>query len=443
MLFLSITFHMSLFYLTHHSDADIRRYSWETISSILSIFCSLLVFEGFDGVVRYYLHFPGFVVLEIIVDFLHYFAWLLVLQGVIFFISGAHAHPNQVSRWNHDGARAAAHFLAHIAGFAAINAWGDVQQLPFFSETPLRAFGVAALAYVWMLTVAHYTDSWREWQVLQDDGVKDHNEILWDEEVEEAEDDAIGLTVSFLTVQAIRFAICYDLPDKHGHLTTEPCHIKSLKLLGSAGAILPAIVTLGYVRARIPHTDKGTRWGRLVSTFHIISSMTFAFCVLFSIILEVVRHPWLRTEEGVQNEVVIALMVSVIALVAVFILDKLADWDATGPEADRAIITVIMSFGLMVGFAWERCFAAGIEAITERHFSPPGSWRPWVLLGMALATAALILPAWSQYIFHAASECHGHGGSDHRRRSSAMQRTPTPTSNASEGPTPLHAKKDH
>lgn len=37
-----------------------------------------------------------------------------------------------------------------------------MQQLPFFSETPLRAFGVAALAYVWMLTVAHYTDSWRE-----------------------------------------------------------------------------------------------------------------------------------------------------------------------------------------------------------------------------------------------------------------------------------------
>lgn len=30
---------------------------------------------------------------QIIVDFLHYFAWLLVLQGVIFFISGAHSQP--------------------------------------------------------------------------------------------------------------------------------------------------------------------------------------------------------------------------------------------------------------------------------------------------------------------------------------------------------------
>merc|ERR1711966_295669 len=38
--------------------------------------------------------------------------------------------------------------MAHLTGFASINAWGSLQQLPFFSQNPLLAMSSVVIAFL-------------------------------------------------------------------------------------------------------------------------------------------------------------------------------------------------------------------------------------------------------------------------------------------------------
>merc|ERR1719433_1636027 len=52
MLIGSVLFHTSLFYLVNHPDKEMKRHAWFIISSTISIFAAVLVFEGNSSVIR-------------------------------------------------------------------------------------------------------------------------------------------------------------------------------------------------------------------------------------------------------------------------------------------------------------------------------------------------------------------------------------------------------
>lgn len=55
MLLGSMGFMMATFYLVNWPDEDIQRISWEVISSTISVFGSLLLFQGCNRVLDFYL----------------------------------------------------------------------------------------------------------------------------------------------------------------------------------------------------------------------------------------------------------------------------------------------------------------------------------------------------------------------------------------------------
>merc|ERR1719261_794656 len=69
-----------LYYLFNWKDPDIRRYSYETVSATVSIFCAVLLFQSFQNTLYHCVlrHLPDLV--QIICNFLHRWWWLAVLQ---------------------------------------------------------------------------------------------------------------------------------------------------------------------------------------------------------------------------------------------------------------------------------------------------------------------------------------------------------------------------
>ena len=79
-LFGAISPQLSLYYLTHHPDDDMRKYSYEIINATVSIFLAVLVFQSFNDMLEtFFLEGKSleFVVLD---DMLHLLVWFWILQ---------------------------------------------------------------------------------------------------------------------------------------------------------------------------------------------------------------------------------------------------------------------------------------------------------------------------------------------------------------------------
>merc|ERR1719162_2189185 len=103
--------------------------------------------------------------------------------------------------------------LGHICGFAAINAFGALQQA---SKELLWDGAVPVIAGVSLLTLYRGANMLR-YYVAKIDGVVDEYEKLWNEDVIETENDVVDLCISFLVVQEFRFLINGSLPDVEGN----------------------------------------------------------------------------------------------------------------------------------------------------------------------------------------------------------------------------------
>jgi len=98
--------------------------------------------------------------------------------------------------------------------------------------------------------------------------------------------------------------------------------------------------------------------------------------------------------------VALALVVSLICMFGLLPLDWLADQDWTDAKVDRAIRSIMEAMALTIGFAWEQCFDASVDAIAEKtEDSPYGFINPHTTkLFLSVFCAGLLVPAWKWYI---------------------------------------------
>jgi len=331
--------------------------------------------------------------------------------------------------------------LAHITGFATINAFGTLQQ-KYFSASPFVAFLAVPLAFFGQGVIQRITDTIRENISMGDDGKKDEFEKKWDEETEEAENDVMGLTLSFLAINAMRFALTGCLPNQEGK--EEECpkatgwednflyhHTAGQKWsLIASGFFFTGMVIIvrmffpewleeaeiedkykedkeKMVAAGIPPNEAHAQLhpavhrlkiiGRLAEGVTVALSMCFSWSVFYGFQMVIASHPSFEGEPELLS-VVLALVISLPLMFGLIPLDALADQDWTDERWDKAIRGIMDAMALTIGFAWEQCFDACVDAIAvtqgEKGLINVHSTK----LALTIFCAGLLVPAWYWYI---------------------------------------------
>jgi len=398
----AICFQMTVYYLLNHSDSDMRKYSYEVVVSTISIFCAVLLFQSINNFVEELFLDGQPPMTQVMVDFGHMMIWYTSTQLALAYISGAiGAKPTNLADMECN-MKCFAVLLAHITGFASINAFASVQQLDFFSQSPLHAFAVVPLAAVFQLTLQRITDTIRTKLALSD-GDMDEFEQGWDEETEEAENDVMGLVISFTLVQSIRFAVNSTLPNVEGAEEPEELQNHTSQQIGLTFgfgllflAVLGVLVSKEKSESELEEEEKEEEEAdevkeRFYETASVIAIMSFAWCFFFGARMIFGSFPMLA--ENMQLNLAIALVLSAISFSCIRLLDKAADADWSGPKVDNFIVKIIGAFGILVGFAWEQCFDSAVASLASRTANPI-----MMKLVLAIFCVVLVVPAWRWYM---------------------------------------------
>jgi len=451
-LIIGISFVMLIQYLTNSNDADIRRYVWEVLCCTVSIFCAVLLFQGFNAVLMSFCE--GMSKGEILyVAQAHMLFWCFVLHWTLAY---------------HPGRKGQAVLLAHITGFAAINAWGGVQQFAWFGQSamhaslvvPISLFGIMVMIRICDIIIEHYA-AWTK------NPCPKHGHESSAEAAEEAENDIISFCLSFQTCQAVRLWITGVMPNAEGEEkegvvwthsfvdTTElgmmgllflaltivvffeedilfakpPKRVSEAPRQSLASAALPGMKVRGDEKAvdrdgdeKLVLTEEGEKaedeeaedeededeedeeeeednplsLQRIMDCAICYLTMCFAFIMFFTgewAVAHVIVATLPTRDETILG-LGLAMVMSIFSFAGIYALDFVDDTTGRGnPRLHRIIGKVVSALAVLVGFSWERCFDGAIDVLSKTTVDP-------AIAKMALAAicAALLVPAWRMHM---------------------------------------------
>jgi len=448
MLLGAVAFMMALFYLVNNSDKEIRMYSWQVISSTINIFCAVLIFSASNRLVEHYAfeeipnemrHLHAF---AICVDFAHMLFWMIMMVCVLWFAAvckqkvaesedSEHRHELDVKCW--------AMLFAHVAGFAAINCFGDLQQL-FFSGSATQSelavpISASCLFFLcWLAEQAAQRLYKADLKELED-GVFE----LWEEQTHEAENDIAALCLSFLICQSLRYHTGGQLPDPEGN--EPPATRAAVLLLCSVIFAAVAVVSVQLTDLKLTTIRRMPRSKRLMDVFQLICCMCCAWCSYYGgkrLYTSVAGDNIIE----IMTRIVLSIMFSILAFLLVLMMNRVVDRNkmseaknaqelredvsrmrrknssrSGSKPASRSLSfadnvqlmclelehnlvlggsrTIIKAMAILVGFSWEEAFEGCVSKACERTTIIPPHLAEAVL---AALLAGMILPAWRMYI---------------------------------------------
>ena len=399
MLLGSFAFFLSLFYIVSFRDRDIQRYAWQAISATISIFCAVLIFQTINGAINGLLAYPESNA-AILIGAAQMVLWFIVLQvalGLLILGRRNRVHATVAERTKAAermelNIRCFGLLLAHTSAFAAKEFFSEqIQQRAFFAKNIYTSILVVpiALATLWLLF--WLTNFVRERISKADDGAMDQFELRWDEETEEAENDVVGIAVSFLICQSLRFSVDGHFPDGAGEPKSQAHTARQLVLLVLA-ALVAIVISAILVHVRHYLNPKQEKLERARKIGRTVASILFAWLLFYT--CGGVTSTCSFISEAMEP-VVLALLVSLISFILIIALDKAYDLDATGEDADRAIIASIESIGILIGVGWESAFDKSVDVIAD---SVKEEQQELVKFLLAVLLCLLVFPAWRIYI---------------------------------------------
>jgi len=308
-----------------------------------------------------------------------------------------------------------ARLLAHMAGFAAINAGATMQQLKIFHHWACLFIPIVIVLSINMIVfklfeiLRHLSkehsqrelEFGREWP-------KHKRAKMMNEEVFEAENEMCCLSVSFLFIQVVRFLLTGNLPNAEGVEPGTPQHsagnIIALYAIAVYFAFLACIMVI--VKAQLAaqseehdeeeeEEEEETFLQRVVIIGVNSTSMSFAWGTLWATRWLAIAIPAFDMP-SIMGRVCVALILSAISCAAVFCLDFVDDMHRGSEDSKagaKAIQIMVSALAILIGFSWEHTFDGGVHAVA--HATP---YPETVKFFMGIIIAGVMIPMWRRHI---------------------------------------------
>lgn len=401
MLLGTVGFVMALFYLVNYHDRDIRSDTWKMLNSTISIFAAVLLYTDAKALVNRLIwpetrghlrqHRPENVTSfgVVLLCGVRCLCVLVVLQALLYMLRDKR---NRLLAWGT--------LAAHIAGFAAIDFYGSMQDWSFFRLNVATTTLATVIAVLGMMLNFWLGLKLREWASLADDDEIDAEEAAWDATCVDAENDVAGLCLGLLISRTLRQAVTGELPP----LTPvgEPKG-KTWDDCGWLALICALLIAFVFSFKRFDTSLKkrisfGPLMIRVLNVTECVNATTAGWTMLFCNrwIFHTATAGWTNLAPMTAHQI-IALMNSVLVIPAMFLVDYLADNHLLSEEGLRSLG---VSFGLLVGLSWEITFDTAVENLEHRmvnayHNHILGAFAKTILI---LGLCGVVLPAWRMYI---------------------------------------------
>jgi hypothetical protein len=250
--------------------------------------------------------------------------------------------------------------------FAAIDAFGMLQQFEPFRKNPAQCFLAWLIAAFMMACMAVSSHIVRNWVMTYEDGVIKEHELAWHEQCIETENSGLGITLGFLLSVMIRYAVSGTLPPVEGaprNKTNEQVDI----LLGvSLGLALPVLAIAGtlYTLKKQAKT-LGIVVRAMTITLEIVV-MTMGWCCSFCgqwIFWSATKGSGVGLGDKMSARMVCALAQSYIGFILIIVIDFVADKVKIGRDAFDAVVRAII---LGIALAWQGAFRRAVDGIAHQ-----------------------------------------------------------------------------
>jgi len=409
-----VSFQISLFHLVNFPDKDVQHFTWMSLSQTTSIFCAVLVWTTLKMTIEYcFGEQPGdgrvtskgteatvmivFICMFVVVE--------LALSAL---------------RHRHSSLHVLGTLGAHTVGFAAVDAFGEIQQTAPWRDNPVFSFADAFTTMLVLFVLCFVATQVRKHYAIPLESTEDHEVIeRWEEVSCEFEDEFCGFVVGLLNTSSMIYAVTGYLPPIQGSpFNRTRQEVQSLGLCAVGIGILLICFIIFTHKMREIVENKAVL--RAFDVTESVLAMTFGWCFLFT-------GRWLfwvsTNDQGVGDgdimsaRMVQALVFSFFVLAMIFPLDFLADNNYIDEKGMRALMA---SFGLLLGLSWEGAFDQAIEALGREMQDTP-QMQFLTMVSMSVALCIVVLPAWAMYVLPAALDGKAHfSGNDKEEESPRM-----------------------
>lgn len=309
-------------YLSSCPDDGVRLCSRQLVSKTVSLLCAVLIFGSCSDALCAGLagrrDSAG-----LLVDMGQLVLWLTIMQALLA-PRAAHPEPRRTS-W--------ALLFAHLAGFAGAAGWGCLQQA-VLRASPFAAFcavplGFAGLSLMFIgYGIAAAMGSGSKGATTDELGLR------------YARSEVMGLSLSFVTAQAILFSIRGSLPSRQGFHVEESLAGSLLDRAGLASCSL----LLMLMPAATPQLPRPLR------SFLIYVG---AWCLWYGSrptlsLLAASQYTW-------DPELFAAMVVSLCALCLMPVVRQLCNCASSRGEETAGADCVLSGLALVVGLSWQEC----------------------------------------------------------------------------------------